>query len=196
GYPAMDASCTKAFDVLKKEVGLRPDDILAASEQKLTEVMRLGGILPELRAARLKEISALVKQAFAGDLRATLKKPLAEAKKALKKFPTIGDPGAEKILLFARTAPVAAVPSNCVHVLLRLGFGEEKKNYAASYRSAQEAIRAEQPEEFGALIRTYLLLKQHGHELCKRSRPLCESCPVPSDCRYFQRTRRASPPPN
>ena len=195
GYPATDASCTKAFDALKKEVGLRPDDILAAPDQKLTEVMRLGGIVPELRAARLKEIATLVKQAFAGDLRAVLKKPLPEAKKALKKFPTIGDPGAEKILLFTKTAPVAAVPSNCVHVLLRLGFGEERKNYAASYRSAQEAIRAGLPEECGALVRAYLLLKRHGQELCKRSRPLCESCPVSSDCPYFQRTRRGSPPP-
>ncbi len=88
--------------------------------------MRLGGIVPELHAARLKEISALVKRAFAGDLRAVLKKPLPEAKKALKKFPTIGDPGADKILLFTKTAPVAAVPSNCVHVPLRLAFGEEK----------------------------------------------------------------------
>ena len=113
-----------------------------------------------------------------------------EARKALKKFPTIGDPGADKILLFTKTAPVAAVPSNCVHVALRLGFGEEKKNYAASYRSAQEAIHAELPEECGALLRAYLLLKHHGQELCKRSRPLCERCPISSDCVYFQTMRR------
>jgi endonuclease III len=156
GYPATDASCTKGFDALKKEVGLRPDDILAASDAKLAQLMRLGGIVPELRAARLKEIAALVKYEFGGDLRAVLKEPLPEARKALKKFPTIGDPGADKILLFTKTAPVAAVPSNCLHVPLRLGFGEEKKNYAAGYRSAQEAIHAELREECGALLRAYL----------------------------------------
>ena len=186
GYPATDASCKKAFDALKRRVGLNADDILAAPNAKLTEVLRLGGIVPELRAARLKEISALVKHTFGGDLRAVLKKPLQEAKKSLKKFPTIGDPGAEKILLFTKTAPVAAIPSNCVHVPLRLGFGEEKKNYAASYRSAQEAIRAQLPEDCGTLLRAYLLLKQHGQELCKRSRPRCRSCPVSSDCVYFK----------
>jgi endonuclease III len=195
GYPATDASCAKGFDALKKEIGLRPDDILAAPDAKLRELMRLGGIVPELRAARLKEISALVKHVFAGDLRAVLKKPLPEAKKALKKFPTIGDPGADKILLFTKTAPVVAVPSNCVHVPLRLGFGEEKKSYAASYRSAQEAIHAELPEECGALVRAYLLLKHHGQELCKRSRPLCEQCPVSSDCVYFQAMRRRAAVP-
>ncbi len=196
GYPATDASCTKGFDALKKEVGLRPDDILAAPDAKLAQLMRLGGIVPELRAVRLKEIAALVKHEFAGDLRAMLKKPLPEARKALKKFPTIGDPGADKILLFTKTAPVAAVPSNCLHVPLRLGFGEEKKNYAAGYRSAQEAIHAELPEECGALLRAYLLLKHHGQELCKRSRPLCEQCPVSSACVYFQTLRDRGSPSN
>ena len=187
GYPATDTSCAKAFDALKRSIGLRVDDILAAPKEKLTEVMRLGGIVPEPRAVRLKEIAALVKHTFAGDLRTVLQMPLPEAKKALKKFPTIGDPSADKILLFTKTAPVAAIPSNCVHVPLRLGFGVEKKNYAASYRSAQEAVRTQLPEECGALLRAYLLIKQHGRELCKHSRPRCEQCPVSSDCLYFKR---------
>jgi endonuclease III len=189
GYPATDASCAKAFDALKRSVGLRVDDILATPNQKLAEVMRLGGIVPDLRAVRLKEIAALVKNTFGGDLRTVLKKPLPEAKKSLKKFPTIGDPSAEKILLFTKTAPVVAIPSNCVHVPLRLGLGEEKKNYAATYRSVQEAIRAQLPEECGVLLRSYLLLKQHGKELCKRSRPLCGRCPLSSDCLYFKSTQ-------
>jgi endonuclease III len=141
GYPATDASCAKAFEALKRSVGIAVDDILRAPKEEITESLRLGGIFPEVRAARLKKTAALVKQNFAGDLRTVLKKPLPEAKRALKKFPTIGDPSAEKILLFTKTSPIAAIPSNCVHVPLRLGFGEEKKNYAASYRSAQEAIR-------------------------------------------------------
>ena len=187
GYPATDTSCSKAFDALKRSIGLRVDDILAVPKGKLTKIMKLGGIFPELRAERLKEIAAVVKETFAGDLRTVLKKPVPEAKKALKMFPTIGDPSAEKILLFTKTAPIAAIPSNCVHVPLRLGFGEEKKNYAASYRSAQDAIRTQLPEECGALLRAYLLLKQHGQELCKRSRPCCEQCPVSSDCLYYKR---------
>jgi endonuclease III len=189
GYPATEASCSKAFDALKQSVGLGVDEILAAPKEKLAKILRLGGIVPELRAARLKEIAALVKHTFAGDLRTVLKGPLPEARKALKKFPTIGDPGADKILLFTKTAPVAAVPSNCLDVPLRLGFGEEKKSYAASYRSAQEAIRAQLPEECAALLRAYLLFKQHGQELCKRSRPRCEDCPVSSDCEYYKRVR-------
>lgn len=193
GYPASDAACSKAFDALKSEIGLRPDDILAAPDRKLTGLMRLGGIVPDVRAARLKEIAALVKHTYGGDLGAVLRKPLPEVRKVLKKFPTIGDPGADKILLFSRTAPIAAVPSNCVQVPIRLGLGEEKKNYAATYHSAQEAIRAQLPADCDALLRAYLLLKRHGQELCKRSRPLCGSCPVSADCPWFQGNRRTVP---
>jgi endonuclease-3 len=149
----------------------------------------LGGIVPELRAQRLKEIAARVKGKCAGDLAEALKKQLPEARKVLKQFPTIGDPGAEKILLFTRAAPVAAVPSNCVHVLLRLGIGTNHKTYAKDYQSAQTALAAEVPEDLNARLRAYLLLQKHGQELCKRSRPKCDECPITADCLYFEATR-------
>jgi endonuclease-3 len=189
GYPQSDDRCEKGFLALKQKVGLRPAEILATLDTKLAEVMRAGGMVPELRARRLKEIAARVESEFGGDLQAVLRRPLSEAKKVFKKFPTIGDPGAEKILLFTKTAPVAAVPSNCVHVLPRLGFGQEKENYSATYRSAQEALRSELPEDCAAQLRAYLLIKRHGQELCKASRPKCEQCPVSPDCNYFQSQR-------
>jgi len=188
GYPATDVSCTKGFEALKKQVGLRPDDILAAPVEKLREILRLGGIVPELRAERLREIAARVKHEFGGNLRAVLQRPLPEARKALKTFPTIGDPGADKILLFTKTAPVAAVPSNCVEVTLRIMTGRTSKNYQANYRSEQDILRAELPEDCAALLRAHLLLKQHGQVICKRTRPLCERCPISSDCAYFRAT--------
>lgn len=192
GYPASDASCDKAFPVLKREIGLDPDSILAAPESKLAQIMRLGGIVPELRTKRLKEVAGLVKDVYGGSLRAVMKKPLPEVRKILKQFPTIGDPGADKILLFSNTAPLAAVPSNCVHTPNRLGFGEEKKNYAASYKAVQEAFRAELPAEHAPLLRAYLLLKRHGQETCKRNRPRCEECAVSADCLYYAKTRGKS----
>jgi len=188
GYPASDARCSKGFQALRDEVGLNPDSILGARDARLAAIVKVGGMMPELRAARLKEIADLVKTEFGGNLGTVLRQPVKEARKALKRFPTIGDPGADKILLFTKTLPIAAVPSNCLHVPARLGFGEEKKNWAAGYRSIQEALAAELPEDCDARIRAYVLLKRHGQELCKQSRPLCERCPVSGDCVYFNST--------
>ena len=198
GYPATDLSFSKGFDALKREVGLSPKEILAAPKAKLAKLMRLGGIVPELRAERLKEIARMAKVEFHGDLHAALKKCMQEekkqagkgihaAKKVLQKFPVIGEPSAEKILLFSKLAPVAAVPSACVGVPMRLWFGQEGKNYAADYRAARDVLNAELPEAFEARQRAYLLLKKHGQQICKRSKPKCEICPLTGQCAYVQK---------
>ena len=197
GYPASDAACSKGFEALKREVGLKPREILAVPKAKLAKLLRLGGIVPELRAGRLKEIARRVKGDFGGNLKAALKKSLpAEkkqpgkgirgAKKILQDFPVIGEPSAEKILLFAKLAPIAAVPSACVDVPMRLWFGKPEKNYAAGYRAAHEILSTGLDETFEARQRAYLLLKKHGQETCKRSAPKCEICPLTRQCAYFQ----------
>jgi endonuclease-3 len=186
-YLADDDKRAAAFVALKKNVGTRATQILKASTEELVEITCLGGIVPELRAQRLRQIAKLVHHFFHDDLCAELTKPLPQAKKALKKFPTIGDPGAEKILMLTRSYPVLALESNGLRVLLRLGFAEEKKSYSASYRGVQQALQGQLPSGYDALIAAHQLLRQHGQELCKRTRPLCEAgCPLTADCRYYQ----------
>jgi endonuclease III len=202
GYPATDTSCSRGYEALKRDVGTKPEKILAAPIARLAKVMRLGGIVPEARAERLKSIAKIVNEEFGGDLKWSLEKLMLEekkgagrgirlAKKALKEFPVIGEPGADKILLFAGLAAIAAVPSACPGVPQRILFGEEDKNYGAGYRAAQEAMAAELPESFDARQRAYLLLKRHGAEICKRTKPKCEICPISDVCAYFREKRPA-----
>jgi len=113
--------------------------------------------------------------------------PLPKARKALQKFPGIGEPGAEKILLFSKTYPVLALESNGLRVLVRLGFGEEKKNYATTYRLVQKAVGEGLDNDYTWLIQAHLLLRRLGQELCRRSEPMCDRCPLAADCAYYQR---------
>jgi endonuclease-3 len=185
GYPASDAACGKGWDKLKSEIGIEPQKLLAATPRKLASALKAGGMVPELRGLRLKEIAVRVKDQLGGDLRAALAGPVAKARKTLKEFPGISDPGADRILLFAGLAPVAAVPSNGTQVLVRILRGQEHESYVANYREAQQTIRAEVAETFDARTRCYLLLKHHGQEICKRTKPKCEECPVSSNCAFF-----------
>lgn len=195
GYPQSNDRCDKGFRALKKEVGVAPKKILEASDSKLREVMRPSVMKPELAAQRLKEVAARVLDEFSGDMRAVLKGPLPQAKKALKKFPTVGDSTAEKILLFNKAAPLAAIPSNSVHVAMRLLGGNpglEGRNWNAAYRLAQDTLREAFPSDMNAQIRAYLLLQEHAREICKLARPLCGQCPVSVACPYFQSSLPAS----
>jgi endonuclease-3 len=185
-YLVDDERRAAAFTALGREVGLAPVDIMAASKAQLTEFTQPGGIHAELRAQRLKESAQIVLVEFGGDLASALKLPLKKAMNSLKKFPSIGEPGAEKILLFTRSYPVLALDSNGLRVLLRLGYGEEKKSYSASYKSVKEATANELGTDVDFLISAHLLLKQHGQETCKRNNPRCDECVLRSSCAYAQ----------
>ena len=190
GYPASDAACRRGWDSLNRNIGTEIEVLLRTPTPDLAEALRPGGMVPELRALRLKEIAAKANDHFNGDLLAALRGSLSEARKILKSFPNIADPGADRILLFAGVAPLAAVPSNCPHVLVRILHGQERENYGLTYREAQQAFAAELPETIDARTRAYLLLKRHGQELCKRSKPLCKECPVASNCAYYSGRNR------
>jgi endonuclease III len=185
-YLVSDERRAEAFKTLRKNAGVRPHEILAASPDDILPATRLGGMHPEQRVSRLKEIALIAMNEFGGDLSQALKLPLPKAKQALRKFSSIGEPSAEKILLFTRAYPVLGLDSNGLRVLVRLGFGEEKKNYTATYRSAQEAIKDQLKDDYDWLISTHILLRQHGKELCKTNAPLCEKCPVRKSCAYFK----------
>ena len=186
GYPASDAACAKGWENLTRDVGVEPENLLKAKPAKLAAALKPGGMFPELRAERLKELAMRVQGELGGDLRATLAaSPVAKARKILKQFHSIADPGADRILLFGGISPIAAVPSNCVHVPARILKGDDTQNYSSAYREAQRALAAEIPEAFDARTRAYLLLKRHGQEVCKRTNPKCDQCPVRSQCVYF-----------
>jgi endonuclease III len=196
GYPASDAACQKGWEALNREVGIEPRRLLAAGAARLARALKPGGMVPELRAIRLMEIAARVQDEYGGDLRAGLAGPLTKVRQALKRFPNIADPGADRIMLFGGIAPVPAVPSNCPHVLVRIQRGQERENYGVTYREAQAAIDAEIPRDFDARTRAYLLLKRHGQTLCKRSNPKCDHCPVYSSCAFSagKHRGRSTPP--
>jgi len=184
-YLSDDDRRRQAFQTLKKRIGTEPAQINSAADEALLEVT-CHGILGEQSAKKLRKCARIALEEFDGDVRGILKLPLRKAKLALRKFPGIGEPGAEKILLFSRIEPVLALDSNGLRVLLRLGFGEEKKSYGTTYRLVQDAATRGLAQGCTWLIQAHQLLRRHGQELCKRTKPLCKECPLASMCAFYQ----------
>ncbi|MBI1852353.1 MAG: hypothetical protein HYR85_18590 [Planctomycetes bacterium] len=183
-YLVDDDRRREAFQSLKKKIGLDAKKILAATDEAIMTAIERGGPFADQRLAKVRQTALLVVEEFGGDLRPVLKRPFREARKALTKFPGIGEPGAEKILLFTRTVPVLALESNGLRALVRLGIGEEKKSYATMYRSAQSAAGDVSGESCEWLVTAHELLRRHGQETCKRNDPLCLECSVREGCRF------------
>ena len=187
-YLLPDDRRAAVFEGLRQRVGLTAAAILGADRRTLLELATMGGMRPEVRVSRWLEIARITTEQFGGNLESLLLAPWPEARKALKLFPTIGDPGAEKLLLFCGVGERLALDSNGLRVLLRVGFGQEMKNYAASYRSVQQALSGELPRDAGALANAHLLLRSHGKSLCRDKSPRCQECPLADGCAFARNT--------
>src|SRR2546423_7284915 len=66
-YLVSDERRAEAFTLLRKTVGTKPHQILAAENNELLRVAELGGVQPEKRAARLREIALIAMNEFGGD---------------------------------------------------------------------------------------------------------------------------------
>jgi len=166
-YLVDDARRIETFRKLRDEVGF--DNILTTPPETIAEVIEGGGMLPPHRAQKVIACARLLE-----------KIGIALDKKILRKYPGVGEPLADKILLWNGRQRTLAPDSNALRVLLRIGFGTESKNYAASYKSAVTAA-GELPDAKDATI----LLRRHGQEVCKTKAPRCEVCVVRGDCDFY-----------
>ena len=185
GYLIDDERRAALFETFTARVGLAPEAIAAADFETLFDIARRGGMRPETRVQRWRDIAQIVLDRAGGDLRATLAAmPLPKARALLKAFPTIGDPGADRIMLFAGLAPRPSLESNGLRVLARMGFFAEGRDYSASYRAAIDVLVRDGQADGDWLITAFLTLRAHGRTLCKRGVPLCETCPLDAVCAH------------
>ena len=182
-YLLPDDRRREVLEGLRKEVGLTPQAILEADRDVLLFWATRGGMRPEVRVFRWLEIARICRDQFGGDLERILSQP--QAKRALKQFPNIGDPGAEKILMYCGAAPGLPLEWNGLRVLTRVGYGREHvRNYGQTYKSVQDSLASEIPTNPARLAQAHLLLRQHGKEVCRNNRPLCDACSISALCNY------------
>jgi endonuclease III len=181
-YLAPPARRLAAFAMLRREVGLSPGKIFQASRPALERVTA-HGILKARFANKLRECARIAIEDFAADLGEVLREPLPAAKKALRRFPGIGEPGADKILLFAGVQNTLAPDSNALRALVRLGLIAEDRSYARMY-AASRSVAAKPALKMPDTQQAHLLLKIHGQTLCKRSAPRCGACPLATRCAF------------
>jgi endonuclease-3 len=185
GYLIDDARRGALFAEFKRRIGLTAHEIANAAPAILSAIANQGGMHPQKRAERLREIGRLAIAECDGDIVGTLRAlPLPKARALLKKFPSVGDPGADRILLFCAIAARPSVDSNGLRALVRLGFCAEGKSYAQTYKAAAAALQEAGSGDAEWLRRTYLVLREHGKTLCKRAAPICTPCPLDKACAH------------
>lgn len=184
-YQANDRRRLEAFEGLRQHVGTHPGAILAAGEVQLDH--SAPALQAQQLALKLHQLARIALDQFGGDLEAVVRQPPDQAKRCLQRFPGVGEPAAERILLFARRQPLLAPDCNAVRVLARLGLCREHRDYAASYAEARDAAQAQLGQDLDGLIEAHQLLRLHGQTLCRHTAPECQRCPLAPDCAYAGR---------
>ena len=188
-YLVDDERRAAVFARLKRVVGLEPAAILATPLPALADVIEDGGMLTVRRAEKLHAAAEIALEVGPAELRRLVRQDPIAARKMLRRFPGIGEPGADKLLLFCKGQRTLGPDSNALRVLVRLGYGAESDNYQRMYRSAATAVAPQLPADFTWLIRAHQLLRRHGQELCKRAAPRCDACPLSASCRWYHAHR-------
>jgi endonuclease-3 len=185
GYLIDDARREDLVREFGQRVGFDAASIAEACDEVLLDIAERGGMQPKIRVERWRRMAEIILAECSGDLDARLRGlPAARARKLLKTFPAIGDPGADKIFLFCGFDIRPALESNGLRVLVRLGLIEAAASYATSYRAATSCLAAAFAGDRDRLISAFLLLREHGRALCKRSAPQCMACPLDALCAH------------
>jgi endonuclease-3 len=186
-YLLPDERRAAVFEGLRQQVGMDAQSIWKADKEVLLPLAKMGGMRPETRVFRWREIARITISQFGGNLDSILQLPYAQAKRALHQFPNIGEPGAEKILMMCGMSAGLPLESNGLRVLQRVGYGRAQKSYGATYRSVEEALVGQLPQGAAAMTRAHLLLRYHGKAACRTNRPLCVECTLISECAFGER---------
>jgi len=186
-YLANDAKRAQAFALLKRTVGLTPTAIERAPMAKLLAVARHGIVAP-LFTRKLRLSAQIALGEFDSDVDAALSSDPVKAARQLRRFPGIGAPSAERMLVASGRLRTLPLDSNALRVLRRIGFGRALKSYAATYNSVQEAVSIGRSSA-KSLFAAGLLLRRHGQTICKNAAARCGACKLRPMCVYGSASR-------
>jgi len=182
GYLVDDERREALFAEFRDRIGLDAASIAAASPDVLLDIAERGGMNPPERARRLKAIGERIVE-LGGDLGAVIAGlPSAKSRALLKAFPAVGDPLADKIMLFGGYETRPALDSNGLRCLVRLGFCAERASYSTTYRDGVAVMHEQGRMERDWLVSAWVALREHGKTLCRRKAPLCPECPFDAWC--------------
>lgn len=174
-----DINRDKGFYALKAAFA-NWESVRDAAEETVRNLIRPAGLAnvkaPRIQAALryITENRGSITLDFLQDM------PIDEAKKWLTTIDGIGPKTAAIILLFAFNRPAFPVDTHVHRVTQRLGLIPETMNAEKAHETLEQIVP---PDDY---YPAHLNFIQHGREVCKARKPLCEQCPLTSVCHYYQ----------
>jgi endonuclease-3 related protein len=162
-----------AIGNLKVAGALELEALRALKPKKLAELIRPVGYY-NLKEQRLRNLLDMFHHECGGDLDKLWQRPLPEARELLLAVKGVGPETADSILLYAGGLPTFVIDAYTFRVLGRHGLAEE----GDSYHDLQNLFMDHLEPDPAMFNEFHALIVRLGHQLCKKSKPLCEGCPL------------------
>lgn len=170
-----DEFTDKAYRALFSRFG-SPREILEASEDEIRELIRPVNFYVT-KAKRIKQATAYIVERFGGRV--------PEDREKLMEIPGVGAKCADIVLSYAFGHNTVAVDTHVEVVAKRLGVCPED----AGYEEVKAAIEALAPKE--KLWKINSLFVEFGQQVCSKSNPKCDVCPIYHLCEWEGKAERA-----
>jgi hypothetical protein len=118
-----DGAYNTGWDKLSQDVGLNPRALLDAVPHEPSFAVDRRSMVSEVRASKVDK-NARVQYTNSPGVRAVPQKRAVTNRKRLTNSSSCAQPAADRILLFAGISPLAAIPSDHTHVLIRFASGK------------------------------------------------------------------------
>jgi endonuclease III related protein len=173
----------RAIDALDRAGALDARPLIALSERELAALIRPAGYF-NVKARRLRNY---VEWYIAhGEYDGLSSQDTAALRAGLLSINGIGPETADDILLYAFERPVFVIDAYTRRLVTRLGWFDEDPGYEPLRRWFERRLGAAQRRDLVATFNEYhALIVVHGKSVC-RPRPLCDSCALARNCRYFR----------
>ncbi|ABM80138.1 endonuclease III domain-containing protein [Hyperthermus butylicus] len=170
-----DRNSIRAYLQLREMVGVSPEAVLSAPEDRLIEAIRPAGLARQ-KARALREAARRILEA--GGEKVLLEMPWRELREFLLSIPGVGKKTADVFLQLVRKAPVFAVDTHAARIAKRWGLVGEKAGYDETSRALLEFFGPERSEN------AHRLLIALGRTYCRARNPRCDVCPLRDICPY------------
>jgi endonuclease-3 related protein len=152
---------------------LDPGALYEVPEEELEELIRPAGYY-HVKARRLRGLLKFLVERYGGSIEAMFHTPLGDLRRELLGINGVGPETADSILLYAGGLPTFVVDAYTCRIFSRHGWIDLESDY----HQIQEYFHDRLPADAPMFNEFHALLVHLGKHYCKKSKPLCESCPL------------------